>query len=89
VHDAHARFRRGFDRASGGRESVPTFPSVIDAGCRTGIVGEQVRRVWRNGFTVLLLYGQDNEMRLDATAVYNISSSSLLPHHNIVTLVFI
>ena len=35
------RLRRGFDRAFGGE--VPTFSVVVDAGCGTGLVGEQVR----------------------------------------------
>jgi predicted TPR repeat methyltransferase len=34
--------RRGFDRAFGGETSVLTFPVVVDAGCGTGLVGEQV-----------------------------------------------
>ena len=34
--------RRGFDRAFGGREKVPMFDLVVDAGCGTGLVGEQV-----------------------------------------------
>jgi len=44
-YDGYARLRRGFDRAFGDRESVPTFSSVIDAGCGTGLVGEQFRNI--------------------------------------------
>lgn len=44
-YDGYARLRRGFDRALGGREFVPTFFSVIDAGCGTGLVGEQFRNI--------------------------------------------
>jgi len=44
-YDGYARLRRGFDRAFGGQESVPTFSSVIDAGCGTGLVGEQFRNI--------------------------------------------
>mmetsp|Transcript_17991 Transcript_17991/g.41479 ORF Transcript_17991/g.41479 Transcript_17991/m.41479 type:complete len:498 (-) Transcript_17991:28-1521(-) len=44
-YDGYARLRRGFDRAFGGRESVPIFSSVIDAGCGTGLVGEQFRNI--------------------------------------------
>jgi len=41
-YNGFERLRRGFDRAFGGRENVPTFSLVIDAGCGTGLVGEQV-----------------------------------------------
>mmetsp|Transcript_27135 Transcript_27135/g.74411 ORF Transcript_27135/g.74411 Transcript_27135/m.74411 type:complete len:508 (-) Transcript_27135:94-1617(-) len=44
-YDGYARLRRGFDRSFGGRESVPTFSSVLDAGCGTGLVGEQFRNI--------------------------------------------
>ena len=44
-YDGYARLRRGFDRAFGGRESLPTFSKVVDAGCGTGLVGEQVRMI--------------------------------------------
>lgn len=44
-YDGYARLRRGFDRAFGGREAVPIFSSVIDAGCGTGLVGEQFRNI--------------------------------------------
>lgn len=42
-YSGYERLRRGFDRAFGGSESVPKFSLVIDAGCGTGLVGEQVR----------------------------------------------
>lgn len=49
-YDGYARLRSGFDRAFGGSGGggedyvsvVPTFDKVIDAGCGTGLVGEQV-----------------------------------------------
>lgn len=41
-YNGFERLRRGFDRAFDGRENVPTFALVIDAGCGTGLVGEQV-----------------------------------------------
>lgn len=41
-YNGYERLRRGFDRAFGGQNSVPTFPLVVDAGCGTGLVGEQV-----------------------------------------------
>lgn len=43
------RLRRGFDRAlSGGKEAVPiVFDLVVDAGCGTGLVGEQFRNISR------------------------------------------
>ncbi|OEU09404.1 S-adenosyl-L-methionine-dependent methyltransferase [Fragilariopsis cylindrus CCMP1102] len=44
-YDGYARLRRGFDRAFGGRESLPTFSKVVDAGCGTGLVGEQFRNI--------------------------------------------
>lgn len=44
-YDGYERLRRGFDRAFGGQDKVPTFPLVIDAGCGTGLVGEQFRNV--------------------------------------------
>lgn len=40
-YDGYERLRRGFDRAFGGPDKVPTFSLVIDAGCGTGLVGEQ------------------------------------------------
>ena len=40
-YDGYERLRRGFERAFGGQEKVPTFSLVIDAGCGTGLVGEQ------------------------------------------------
>jgi hypothetical protein len=44
-YDGYERLRRGFDRAFGGQEKVPTFSLVIDAGCGTGLVGEQVSSI--------------------------------------------
>jgi len=46
-YDGYARLRRGFDRAFGGRDSLPTtsFSKVVDAGCGTGLVGEQFRNI--------------------------------------------
>jgi hypothetical protein len=43
-YTGYERLRRGFDRAFGG-DKVPNFPKVIDAGCGTGLVGEQVSRI--------------------------------------------
>lgn len=42
-YNGYERLRRGFDRAFGGQENVPSFSLVVDAGCGTGLVGEQVR----------------------------------------------
>ena len=42
-YDGYARLRRGFDRAFGGEANLPKFDVVVDAGCGTGLVGEQVR----------------------------------------------
>lgn len=42
-YTGYERLRRGFDRAFGGQDSVPKFSLVVDAGCGTGLVGEQVR----------------------------------------------
>jgi len=44
-YTGYERLRFGFDRAFGGRENVPIFKLVIDAGCGTGLVGEQFRNV--------------------------------------------
>lgn len=44
-YTGYERLRRGFDRAFGGTENVPTFTKVVDAGCGTGLVGEQFRNV--------------------------------------------
>lgn len=41
-YNGYERLRRGFNRAFGGEENVPNFPLVVDAGCGTGLVGEQV-----------------------------------------------
>ena len=51
-YTGYERLRRGFDRAFGGQEKVPKFPLVIDAGCGTGLAGEQVSVVL---FKALLL----------------------------------
>ena len=37
------KLRIAFDKAFGGEEKVPKFDLVVDAGCGTGLVGEQVR----------------------------------------------
>lgn len=42
-YDGYQRLRYGFDRAFGGQ--VPMFDLVIDAGCGTGLVGEQFRNI--------------------------------------------
>mmetsp|Transcript_8990 Transcript_8990/g.11320 ORF Transcript_8990/g.11320 Transcript_8990/m.11320 type:complete len:499 (+) Transcript_8990:77-1573(+) len=44
-YDGYQRLRRGFNRAFGGEEKVPKFKLVVDAGCGTGLVGEQFRNV--------------------------------------------
>ena len=44
-YNGFERLRRGFDRAFGGQENVPKFGTVVDAGCGTGLVGEQFRNV--------------------------------------------
>lgn len=44
-YNGYERLRRGFDRAFGGEDNVPKFPLVIDAGCGTGLTGEQFRNV--------------------------------------------
>jgi predicted TPR repeat methyltransferase len=41
-YNGYERLRRGFDRAYGGVKNVPMFMTTIDAGCGTGLVGEQV-----------------------------------------------
>ena len=41
-YTGYERLRFGFNRAFGGEEKVPTFSLVLDAGCGTGLVGEQV-----------------------------------------------
>ena len=48
-YTGYERLRRGFDRAFGGQDKVPIFPLVVDAGCGTGLVGEQV-----SAYTLLL-----------------------------------
>lgn len=40
------RLRRGFDRAFGG--TPPTFARAVDAGCGTGLVGEQFRNITKH-----------------------------------------
>ena len=42
-YDGYQRLRRAFDRSFGGEDKVPSFKLVVDAGCGTGLVGEQVR----------------------------------------------
>lgn len=43
-YDGYMRLRRGFDRALGDNPN-PNFSLAIDAGCGTGLVGEQFRNV--------------------------------------------
>lgn len=43
-YTGYERLRKGFDRAFGGSENVPQFSLVVDAGCGTGLVGEQVSK---------------------------------------------
>lgn len=52
-YTGYERLRFGFNRAFGGEDMVPTFSLVLDAGCGTGLVGEQVS----------LLTGHDLEKR--------------------------
>jgi predicted TPR repeat methyltransferase len=42
-YTGYERLRRGFDRYFGGKP--PTFATVVDAGCGTGLVGEQFRNI--------------------------------------------
>jgi len=42
-YDGYQRLRRAFDRSFGGEAKVPLFNIAVDAGCGTGLVGEQVR----------------------------------------------
>jgi predicted TPR repeat methyltransferase len=42
-YNGFKKLRKAFDNALGGEEKVPKFDLVIDAGCGTGLVGEQVR----------------------------------------------
>lgn len=44
-YDGYQRLRRAFDRSFGGEDKVPSFKLVVDAGCGTGLVGEQFRNV--------------------------------------------
>lgn len=44
-YNGYQRLRQAFDHAFGGQENVPLFKIVIDAGCGTGLVGEQFRNV--------------------------------------------
>ena len=49
-YNGYERLRRGFDRAFSklGYEQAPVMDLVVDAGCGTGLVGEQFRNVSRN-----------------------------------------
>jgi predicted TPR repeat methyltransferase len=42
-YNGYAQLRSAFNKAFGGEHKVPMFDVVIDAGCGTGLVGEQVR----------------------------------------------
>lgn len=42
-YTGYERLRRAFDRAFD--QKAPTFAKVLDAGCGTGLVGEQVSQV--------------------------------------------
>jgi len=44
-YTGYETLRLGFDEAFGGRDNVPTFPLVVDAGCGTGLAGEQFRNI--------------------------------------------
>ena len=41
-YHGYKKLRKAFGKAFGGEEKVPMFDLVIDAGCGTGLVGEQV-----------------------------------------------
>jgi hypothetical protein len=42
-YTGYATLRSAFNNAFGGEDKVPIFDVVVDAGCGTGLVGEQVR----------------------------------------------
>jgi len=44
-YTGYQKLRLGFDKAFGEQGPVPTFDVVVDAGCGTGLVGEQFRNV--------------------------------------------
>lgn len=44
-YHGYKKLRKAFGKAFGGEEKVPMFDLVIDAGCGTGLVGEQFRDV--------------------------------------------
>jgi predicted TPR repeat methyltransferase len=44
-YNGYERLRQGFDQAFGGVKNVPSFDVTIDAGCGTGLVGEQFRNI--------------------------------------------
>lgn len=44
-YNGYERLRQGFDRAFGGGGNVPMFRLVVDAGCGTGLAGEQFRNI--------------------------------------------
>lgn len=62
-YTGYERLRRGFDTAFGGPGFVPTFSLVIDAGCGTGLVGEQVRGIvdyWMSKFALIAPFRTDD-----------------------------
>lgn len=55
-YTGYERLRKAFDRAFD--QKPPVFGKVLDAGCGTGLVGEQVRKLRRlsvNYYSIILL----------------------------------
>eukprot|EP00816_Leptocylindrus_hargravesii_P006055 CAMPEP_0196815820 /NCGR_PEP_ID=MMETSP1362-20130617/52083_1 /TAXON_ID=163516 /ORGANISM="Leptocylindrus danicus, Strain CCMP1856" /LENGTH=493 /DNA_ID=CAMNT_0042192937 /DNA_START=113 /DNA_END=1591 /DNA_ORIENTATION=+ len=70
-YTGYERLRRGFDRAFGGAEKVPSFPLVVDAGCGTGLVGEQFRNVSQHLIGVDLSAAIINEAKKARPGLYD------------------
>lgn len=70
-YNGYERLRRGFDRAFGGGENVPQFSMVVDAGCGTGLVGEQFRNVSQHLLGVDLSEAIINEAKKARPGLYD------------------
>ena len=69
-YNGFERLRRGFDRAFGSSE-IPQFDVVIDAGCGTGLAGDQFRNVSKTLIGVDLSPSIVEEARLSRPGLYD------------------
>jgi len=70
-YDGFRRLREAFNNAFGGEEYVPNFALVVDAGCGTGLVGEQFRNISQSLIGIDLSQSIINESKKKRPGLYN------------------